>query len=865
MYELNTGQLPFDAATLIGLINKHLFEDVLAPREVNPDLPVDLNDLILRLLSKDPQGRPANASNVQHALERFVGPSAQETETIEKIPVPTRISRHNLRANTSSFIGRQDDLNRIYKLISNADLRLLTLVGSGGIGKTRLATQAAFKALDQYPDGVWMVELASLTEAGLLPQRVADIFGVSAQEAREGQGETEVLVEFLKDKNLLLVIDNCEHLIEACAEFTDTLLKGCPQLRVMATSREDLRVPGETIYQVNPLILPRDSISVEDFGTSEAIQLFIERASAADRNFELSSENSAAVFQICNQLDGIPLAIELAAARIKILNPEQIVERLDDRFQLLTAGSRTALPRHQTLEAAIDWSYDLLSEQEQSLLRKLAVFSGGWNLEAAEKVDKFAAQDKFGVFDLLSQLVDKSLVSAEQFEETIRYRMLETVRQYGIIKLRQAGELSRARQNHINYFTHLAEIADLGLRDERQVDSLKILDVEHDNLRGAIRWSLNQVNADSAFRLIAALGWFWFIRGYWKESWIWLTQSLDLNVDSSPMLRAKAIIRAGGLELIRGKLSGTTDLVEEALVLSREVHDKENTAWCLNLLGQAGTWGYKEIDEAEAKLTESLEIFKELGDEWGIAWTLRYLGQVAEVRGDFEKSIALQREALNRFEAIGDIWNSAHSLYLLGGTLFLFGDSEGAKEAYQQIPSKSKIVEDKVMAAHAIRGAAMIALQDNDLDQAEQLYQDALVALQKIGDENCASGAIRDLGEIARRGGQYAQAIELLSQSLLSFVEMGNDVPIGIAIERFASLASSLGNYRKATQLLAAVEEHIGDTINSSPTLQTEHKKLISSAQDHFGHQVFEQYWIEGAEMSLVDAAALALKEVKVG
>jgi tetratricopeptide (TPR) repeat protein len=484
-------------------------------------------------------------------------------------------------------------------------------------------------------------------------------------------------------------------------------------------------------------------------------------------------------------------------------------------------------------------------------------------LEAAEKVDKFAAEDKFGVFDLLSQLVDKSLVLIEDHEHAVRYGMLETVRQYGMNKLSEEGEIEAIRQQHANYFVELAEEVDPGLRDERQIRCLEILDAEHDNLRGALRRSINKGNADLAFRLVSALGWFWFMRGYWKESWNWLHQSLDMSTDAKPILRAKAAYKAGGLEIIRGKTARTTELVEEALQICREKDDKEGVAWCLNLLGQTGTWGHKDIDEAENNLSESCDIFKKIEDKWGQAWSLRYLGQVAGIKGDYERSIELKQDALNRFEEIGDIWNSAHSLYDMGISMNLHGDFQEAGWAFKQSLEKCELVEDKVMAAHAIRGLGFLALQEDSLDQAEQLSQDALEALQKIGDDNCAAHTMRYLGEIARRRGDFTQASDYLYKSLMILQELGNEHPIVITLERFAALAGSLGDDAKAAKLLAAINEHVEDSFRPYATLLRDHNELISSTQMKLGNEEFEQLWAEGVKMELNDAIALAVEKIR--
>lgn len=866
LYELTTGQLPFTADTMVAVISKHLFEEPVPPIEINPDLPPDFNQLILSLLSKDPNERPSSAAELIQFLD--FGDTSPLTwtspGTLSQIPSLDVSPPHNLTNFPSSFIGRREDLDNIGAMLSDEQSRLITLVGIGGIGKTRLATQAAMNALRDYADGVWMMELASLTEPDLLPQQAASVLGVSAQEAREGYGETDVLVDYLRDKDMLLVIDNCEHLIQASALFADSLLKGCPQIKLLATSREDLRIPGESIYHVSPMQLPGDDTSIDQLISYEAIDLFTERAIAARHDFQLTGENSAAVIQICRRLDGIPLAIELAAARVKILSPEQIAERLQDRFQLLISGSRTALPRQKTLEATMDWSYNLLDHSERTLLRKFAVFSGGWTLEAAETIGSSPDVDKGLILDLLSQLVEKSLVLVEEQKGSVRYRMLETVRQYGIKKLTEEGELFQAQRRHVYYFIQLAELADDGLRNSNQLDSIKALENEHDNLRRALRWAIENSDAESACRLVAALGWFWFMRGYWKESWIWLEQILGFGADTGPLLRAKAIYKAGALQLIRGKLTGMIDLVEDALNTCRNYDESEGTAWCLNLLGQADSWGYKDEDRGAARLSESIDLFSMLEDEWGVAWSLRYLGQINDNRGNYEQGISQQKESLRLFEEVGDQWNCAHSLYLLGSSYFQHGDLDQAKRAFEQSLEKCKIVEDKVMEAHAIRGLARLAIQRDDLVQAEHLSRKALEDLQKFGDENCSAGALRDLGEIARQQGNFDQSAAYLCESLQIFNKLGNDIPIMFTLMRFAALASTTDRNQVATRLLAAVGALTSESAwQSLVMVRNEHDKLTVSTRKKLGDHLFEKFSADGAGMSRDDAVALAFDEFK--
>jgi predicted ATPase len=390
---------------------------------------------------------------------------------------------HNLPSELSSFVGREKELSEVKRLL--ADTRLLTLTGSGGCGKTRLALAAATDLLEEFEEGVWMVELAPLADPALVPQAVASTLGVREQ---PGRSPTETLSDYLSSKQVLLVLDNCEHLIEACAVLAEALLHSCPELRILATSREALGITGEVAWLVPSLSLPdlRHLPEIESLPRYESARLFVERTTAVKPTFALTERNATAVAQVCYRLDGIPLAIELAAARAKVLSVEQISERLDDCFRLLAAGSRTAMPRHRTLHATMDWSHDLLPDEEQTLFRRLSVFAGGFTLEAAESVCAGKDLQRDEVLELLSHLVDKSLVAVWEKDGETRYRLLETVRQYGREKLSESGEEGHLWERHAGYYLALAAKAEPELKGAGQVEWLQRFEWEHDNLRAAI-------------------------------------------------------------------------------------------------------------------------------------------------------------------------------------------------------------------------------------------------------------------------------------------------------------------------------------------------------------------------------------------
>ena len=523
------------------------------------------------------------------------------------------------------------------------------------------------------------------------------------------------LSDVLRPKRLLLVLDNCEHLVAACAALADSLLLTCPGLRILATSREALNIPGEIVWQVPSLTSP-DALPASGgpplghLARYEAVRLFVDRAVGARSTFTVTPQSAPAVAQICHRLDGIPLALELAAARVKALSVEQIAARLDDRFRLLTGGHRTALPRHQTLRATVDWSYALLSEPERTLFNRLSVFAGGWTLEAAEAICAGEGIEAGEVFELLAQLVDKSLVLAEERSGEVRYRLLETIRQYGAEKLRQAGEEVVQRERHRDWYLRLAEQAEPKLKGPEQAAWLNRLAIEHDNLRAALEWgrlealagsepapslSIGQALERSAgtehggaeagqagLRLVGALWWFWRLRGYLSEGRKWLAEALA-RAPERTVARAKALHGAGWLAFVQGDFPAARHLLEESLAVAREVGYRQDIASCLSNLGFLAL-AQGDQAAAHALYQEGVVVAREVGDGWGLGWALLRAGNAALDEDDNAAARALLEESLAVRRELGDQQGSALSLLFLGLTAFRQGDHAAARALYQE-------------------------------------------------------------------------------------------------------------------------------------------------------------------------------------
>jgi predicted ATPase/serine/threonine protein kinase len=795
-YEMVTGQPPFMADTLRAIITKHMLEPPIAPRELNPDIPEAIDQAILRALAKSPADRYPTAASFGRALQGFAqyGSETMSSDPIELRstmspvanftgvrvprdtafvePRPKHLREHNLPEPLTSFVERADERAAVERLLEQS--RLVTITGTGGIGKTRLALEVARNTVTAYPDGAWLVELASFSDPELVPGAVAAVFGIKPE---TGVPVTTSLEEYLSAKRLLLLFDNCEHVVDACSHLADAILRTCPTVKIFATSQETLGVLGEAVYRLPSMTLPKrgTTSNVDAAKRFEAVRLFVDRARLADPSFEVDDSNVRDVVELCRKLDGIPLAIELAASRVRVLPLSEIIERLSDRFRLLSGGSRQSTARQQTLLATMDWSYGLLANDERELLRGLAVFSGQFTIRAAEAIlgseERGATYDDWrssihisDVLDLLTRLVDKSLVVVDTESGGLHYRLLETVRHYAWQKVAEAGEDASLIRRHAHWFVEFAERGASALNGPEEAAWFARLDSEHDNLRAVLqRVSTPPSNPLLLIRLCCALGVFWNVRGHWSEALRWTESALALVDGESRLLEGRAHYYAGCFAINLGEMDRARAHLSASLDLLRAEGDNADLVRALHKLGFAlmseGRYG-----EARPVYQESLDVARRIGDPQSVAAASSQLAQAATDRGDFATAARHYDESLAIYSRFGN----------------------------------------RRAMALVLHNAGEVAQRLGDLDRAEAILGECLTLAAEVGDRHCAGFTLHVLGNIANDRGNFDAAIGRFVEALAVHCELDDRQGMIYVLEGMACAMAGKGDAARSLRLAGA-------------------------------------------------------------
>jgi predicted ATPase len=732
----------------------------------------------------------------------------------EPVADARRAPSHNLPAQLTSFVGREKEVAAIRDLLSAS--RLVTLTGTGGGGKTRLALQVASDVVGCYPDGVWFVDLAPLAAEELIPQALLSVLGV--HEAL-GRPPLETLVDRMRTRDALLLLDNCEHLLGTVAGVAEALLRGCPGLSILATSRELLDVAGETPWRVPSLSAPDPGspLTPEELAGYEAVDLFVQRARAVVPSFALTSENADPVAQICRSLDGIPLAIELAAARLRLLTVREIADRLDDRFALLSKGGRTALRRQQTLRALVDWSYELLSQPERILFRRLSVFSGGWRLVAVETICSGCGLEPGEVLDVLAGLVDKSLVVAEETADGTRYRYLETIRVYALERLADAGEVDDVRRRHAEWYLAWSEAAEPELVSRDQALWLARVETEHDNLRAAIEWAVRTAQPELELRLVAAVAHFWQLRGYAVEGRTRLADALARDAGTPSAARARALDWLGTLF--------------------------QNDA---------------RIGDARRCLEESAAVATAVGDHRAAVFARRHLGQLLHSISDGEEALGMLRDVLATARAVGDHRATGQVLVWLAGEAWRAGDEVEAERMRAEAYPILETVGDNEAMANWYRLSGMLALHRGRFDEARLLYLESLRLVDSMSFAQAGVASRLSLGNLARIEGNTQEALGWFRRGLV----MARD-RVGVTwafhcLRSVAGMWRRMGDAEDAARLFGA--ERSARPGNVPFAGRAFYEEDLAALRATLGDAAFETAWAAGARMTLEETIAFALE-----
>ncbi|WP_166346075.1 BTAD domain-containing putative transcriptional regulator [Phytoactinopolyspora limicola] len=790
-------------------------------------------------------------------------------------PDPDRSPRTNLRAGLTSFVGRDQDVDEVQKLVD--EYRLVTLIGPGGAGKTRLSVEVGHTLADRAPDGVWLVELASLNDETGVPQAILTALNVRDQALLGRAAESEPidrLVSALRSRKAVLVLDNCEHLIDAVAASAERLLGECPQLRILATSREPLGITGEAVRQVEPLELPPPDVATARALSYPAVRLLADRARAASAAFAVTDEIAPAVIRVCRALDGMPLAIELAAARLRTMTMQQLADRIDDRFRLLTSGSRTALARHKTLRAVIDWSWELLTDDERTLLRRLAVFSGGSTATAAARVCADDQLSRDQIPDLLAALVDKSLLQPGGDAES-RYHMLDTIKAYGLERLEGAGEQDRIRLAHAAHFVELVETADPYLRGADQLEWLRRLDADHANIVAAIRDAMVARDTDTAVRMVASAGWYWWLRGYRAEATRLAAEALAMPgaTDREAQTTAYAVAglyAAAGLgdtslaavwatkvEEATGELGRRHPLVRliQVMRVQRGVAPEllaNEDPWVRGLVlinwAEAMVYAGRQHDDAEAAIRAAVSTFRDLGERWGISFSLTALADMVARRGDLVAAQAHYGEAVAALRAMGAVEDVPYLRSKQAQLLWMVGDHAGSTALMAEAQQEAEEVSAPDALAMVAFGKAELACWAGDVAEAKhQLARFSTISLRIDMAPEIAAMVLNARATVAALDGDVSVARDHLAQAFSSALMSTNALSIGQVLVGAAGVALRDGQPYQAAQLLAA-----STAIQGAPNLsRPDAGQVENAARAALGEEQFAEATQRGRAVTL--------------
>jgi predicted ATPase/class 3 adenylate cyclase len=766
-------------------------------------------------------------------------------------------SPNNLPLQPTPFLGREKEVHAVGQLLLRDSSRLVTLTGPGGVGKTRLGLQVAAELTEHFPDGTWFVSLAPISDPDLVIPTISQALGLP--EARD-QTPLEHLKRALQEKKVLLLLDNFEQVVSAATSVAD-LLAACPRLKVLVTSREGLHVRAEREYPVPALLLPDmkhlpDLLALSQY---EAVALFIERAQAVNPEFQVTNTNAPAVAEICVRLDGLPLAIELAAARIRLFSPQALLTRLGQRLPLLVSSARDVPARQQTLRKTIQWSYALLAEAERRLFRRLAAFVGGCTFQAVEAVSEDVAEEQTSVLDTVTSLLDKNLLrQTEQEDSEPWFMMLETIREFGLEELSKTGELEAARHAHAEYYLQLAEATAPELFGPQQEIWFHRLEREHDNLRAALSDLLepggDKESIEMALRLGTALREFWLVRSHQHEGWTELSRALERSEGVAVAVRAKALNAAGDLAMELGNHDRGEELCQQSLALFRESGDLAGVGEALSYLGLM-SWQKGELAPARVRLEESLKICTETGNKNFMAWSLYVLSTVDMLQGDYTQGYSHVEAGLLLFREKGNTRGIAFSLQSIAWGYLWEGDVAKAHPLFEESSALFKEIGEKGMEMMALWGLGWVAFRQGKIALARSLLEEASANYQseeEPADLESKAWALAHLARVVAFEGDYARARALYEQCLAIVKQVSNKRWTPFYLEGLAAVVAAQGELPRAARLWGTAEalrEGMGTPI--PPAYRADYKRSVTSARTQLGEQAFAAAWVEGRSMTL--------------